>query len=183
VVETDQGTQEIKDWCGTDNKPLLDGSSDNLDCSYNGENEDRAYYSYDNLSPGQYTVSVPDLPGYDIGYTLCSSRTDCHDIDHLHSGRSVEVDLPDNGYADLWWHYTPSGTIAPDQCTCDTSAGKEARRQGDFNCDGTTDLNDFTLWAIKDIQSDTTGTFLSCSDNPSALGDFNLWLNKYITNL
>ena len=74
----------------------------------------------------------------------------------------------------------PSVTTNPDQCNCDTDAGKIARGQGDFNCDGATDLNDFTLWVLKDIDS---GTFLSWSADPSvppsALGDFNLWLAKY----
>ena len=61
-----------------------------------------------------YTVSVPPLAGYAIGYTLCIDRTDCHESAPV-SGDSVAVTLPsgENHYADLWWHYTADVTSPP----------------------------------------------------------------------
>jgi len=59
-----------------------------------------------------YTVSVPPLAGFAIGYTLCIDRSDCHN-DTPVSGDSVSVTLPsgEGHYADLWWHYTADSTV------------------------------------------------------------------------
>jgi len=62
------------------------------------------YYFY-NLDRGKYNVSVPEPPpGYVVGYTLCSDRTDCHTGTKA-PGRIVEVDCLGR-FVDLhWWYF------------------------------------------------------------------------------
>ena len=76
------------------------------------------------VTSGQtYTVSVPSLSGYTIGYTLCIDRIDCHTGTPT-VGTSVSVAIPSgaNHYADLWWHYTPPPSGIPTlTASCDAS--------------------------------------------------------------
>lgn len=79
----------------------LDGGSVNTDQPY----------SFTNLSAQSRLVSVNNLSGSSIGYTLCYNNTDCH-TNPPTAGNSIYVcpNLAINNstdYADLWWHYTP----------------------------------------------------------------------------
>ncbi|MDP2921706.1 MAG: S8 family serine peptidase, partial [Candidatus Omnitrophota bacterium] len=62
------------------------------------------------LAAGTYTVTSSVPQGYSVGYTLCYNRIDGHSVAPT-PGNSVRVDVPANGYADLWWHYTPPNQI------------------------------------------------------------------------
>ncbi|MDB4977959.1 MAG: hypothetical protein JWM56_145, partial [Candidatus Peribacteria bacterium] len=44
--------------------------------------------------------------GYTVGYTLCIDTTSCHGNTPV-SSDTARVSVPANGYADLWWHFTP----------------------------------------------------------------------------
>ena len=61
-----------------------------------------------------YTVGIPDLAGYNEGYTLCIDSVDCHN-QSPQSGTTASVTIPSGPghYADLWWHYTPVSTPPP----------------------------------------------------------------------
>ncbi len=66
-------------------------------------------YYFTSLSPGNYTVSVPNIPGYRVGYSVCTNRTNCHA-----SMNNIALDqnswtgnCPGDGYVDLWFHYIP----------------------------------------------------------------------------
>ena len=80
------------------------------------------------VAAGQpYTVSVPAVNGYTIGYTLCMDRTDCHGAPPV-SGNSVRVDIPSGTghFADLWWHYIPDTPVPTgyfDGASCSTLDG------------------------------------------------------------
>lgn len=64
------------------------------------------YFRY--LLPARHSVSVTTpSSGWKVGYTLCYNRTDCHGKSPT-VGTSVLLDIPEGGYADLWWHYTPA---------------------------------------------------------------------------
>ena len=83
-------------------------------------------YYLEELPPGNKTVSVSVPDKYTVGYTLCTNDTGCHG-DKPTPGSSVSFDCPEDGYVDLWWHYTPprlpmcksssidKQTIAPDK--------------------------------------------------------------------
>lgn len=64
-------------------------------------------YAFSVAAGATYTVSVPPLAGYTIGYTLCIDRTDCHNSAPT-PGTSAPAAIPAGAghYADLWWHYT-----------------------------------------------------------------------------
>ncbi len=69
-------------------------------------------YYFSNEPPGSKTVSVSTPGGYTVGYTLCINSTTCH-TGSATPGSSVTFDCPAgnypaDGYADLWWHYTPT---------------------------------------------------------------------------
>lgn len=78
------------------------------------------FYFLNLTTATNHTVSVPDLPGYSIAYTLCYNDFSCHNNTTPTPGRSVTVNIPagtcpqhEPSYgpcADLWWHYTPSTT-------------------------------------------------------------------------
>ncbi|OHB19177.1 MAG: hypothetical protein A2854_00715, partial [Parcubacteria group bacterium RIFCSPHIGHO2_01_FULL_56_18] len=54
-----------------------------------------------------YTVFVPLLSGYTIGYTLCVDSTTCHtNTPTLGTSANVIIPTGSGHYADLWWHYT-----------------------------------------------------------------------------
>src|SRR3989344_5751588 len=84
-------------------------------------------YAFTVAAGQQYTVSVPAVNGYTIGYTLCMDRTDCHGAPPL-SGNSVLVDIPagTGHFADLWWHYIPDTPVPTghfDGASCSTLDG------------------------------------------------------------
>lgn len=73
-----------------------------------------------------YRAAVPPLAGYDISYSLCYNRVNCHipgtpgyvapDPGDRGLGNSVNIYSNkiglNRGYVDLWWHYTPKpGTV------------------------------------------------------------------------
>ncbi|MBI1934829.1 hypothetical protein HYS31_00155 [Candidatus Woesearchaeota archaeon] len=62
-------------------------------------------YFLDDVPAGAHKVSVTVPQGWSVGYTQCTNRVDCHQ-DVPTSGNSVNVNVPENGYVDLWWHYT-----------------------------------------------------------------------------
>src|SRR3989344_2606714 len=69
-------------------------------------------YYFRNVRSGSHTVSVSVPALWGVGYTLCYNRTDCHGNTPV-AGRSVTVNVPAGGYADLWWHYSQP----PPTCT------------------------------------------------------------------
>lgn len=124
---------------------------------------------WNSLSAGNHTVSVnAPTSGFTIGYTLCYNATNCHNNTPT-PGNSVVVNVPDGGYADLWWHYTPPSQPA------------------DINRDGIVDLIDFNLWLRAfqevDIPPYTAGGKAYYpdvnSDSTVDLLDFNLWLSAF----
>ncbi|MCL4398110.1 hypothetical protein M1403_03780 [Patescibacteria group bacterium] len=77
-------------------------------------NSSKSSYSFPNISAGSHTVAVPSAPaGYTIsGYSLCYNQIGCH-TSLVGPGNSVTVNVPANGYADLWWHFMAnSGGVA-----------------------------------------------------------------------
>ncbi|TSC77496.1 MAG: RHS repeat-associated core domain protein [Parcubacteria group bacterium Gr01-1014_33] len=82
-------------------------------------------YFHRNVSAGNHTVSVTVPSGWTVGYTLCYNSTACHNNTPV-KGSIVVVNVPANGYADLWWHYTPptpTGTISASPNTSTILAG------------------------------------------------------------
>jgi hypothetical protein len=91
------------------------------------------------LPGGAYYVSVPQLANYNIGYTLCYNSTACHtgtpQNTYCLSGKCyadvVANSIGINGYADLWFHYTPnnytiSGNVYVDTDMNGSKNGSEA---------------------------------------------------------
>lgn len=69
-------------------------------------------YSFQSINACAHTVAVtvPSVPsGWSVGYTLCYNDITCHGNTPT-PGSSAEVIVPANGFADLWWHYTPPPT-------------------------------------------------------------------------
>lgn len=74
-------------------------------------------YDLTDILAGSHTVSTSIPAGYFAGYTLCySTQSQCgaandpvgyHSASNIVSGSSVSVNVPADGWADLWWHYTP----------------------------------------------------------------------------
>jgi len=54
-----------------------------------------------------HTVSLAVPSGYTVGYTLCYNSYTCHNNTPTPES-SVNVNVPANGYADLYWHVTPA---------------------------------------------------------------------------
>ncbi|HEY4526681.1 MAG TPA: hypothetical protein VJK53_02435, partial [Candidatus Paceibacterota bacterium] len=81
-----------------------------------------------------YTVSVPEVAGYTVGYTLCIDSITCHSNTPT-PGTSATVTIPAGSghYADLWWHYTlvapppppTSFTISASPNPCTIESGKD----------------------------------------------------------
>lgn len=66
------------------------------------------------VTPGAHTAALAgvDESAYNIGYTLCNNRTDCHTATPT-PGKSAPINC-ESGYIDLWWHVTAkSGTTPP----------------------------------------------------------------------
>ncbi len=94
-------------------------------------------YIFSNVSSGNHTVSVPNISGYNTGYTLCYNGTTCHSTTTPTAGNSVVVSVPAGGYADLWWHYTPSGGVTADlKGTVWTNSTRNTAWGGYSNIDG-----------------------------------------------
>ncbi|MCL5797592.1 MAG: hypothetical protein M1366_02215 [Patescibacteria group bacterium] len=149
-------------------------------------NSSSGSYAFQNVSSGQHIVSVPGHPaGYQIvGYTMCVNSTTCHSGTPT-PGSSVGVNVPSGGYVDLWWHFapvTPTLTLTPTPGVCKT------KNTGDANCDGTTDLIDYSIWLNHQCNKQAAGT--ACTD---LRGDFNgdgsvddadlqVWKNNYLSD-
>jgi len=65
-------------------------------------------YRYTLYGGSQVIISASDIPGYTVGYTVCTNRTDCHNDSNIRPGNSVQITCPANGFVDLWWHYSPA---------------------------------------------------------------------------
>lgn len=61
-------------------------------------------FRFEGLSAREYKVSVNVPAGYIVGYTVCRNRVDCH-YQAPKSGNAVEVSVPKDGFADVWWHF------------------------------------------------------------------------------
>jgi len=79
-------------------------------------------YVFQNVPAGNHSVHVSIPPGYGAGYTLCYNATDCHNNSPNAPNYAqcnattcaeawISVSVPDGGYADLWWHFTPKGRL------------------------------------------------------------------------
>ncbi|MDO8729050.1 MAG: discoidin domain-containing protein [bacterium] len=63
------------------------------------------YYS-ESISAGIHTISVSVPQGWTVSYTACINNIDCHDGPKT-TGNSATINVPSNGYIDLYWHYMP----------------------------------------------------------------------------
>lgn len=77
------------------------------------------------VNPGQHSVTFtnPNPTQYDVGYTLCQNKTDCH-LAEPTMNTTTSLACPE-GYVDLWWHFIPK------------------RKPGDITGDGKVDIFDF----------------------------------------
>lgn len=63
-------------------------------------------YFFTNLPAGNHTVTVSVPAGYSVSHMLCYNGVDCFKT--MTPGSAATVNLPAGGWADLWWHFTPS---------------------------------------------------------------------------
>ncbi|MEK7513360.1 MAG: hypothetical protein AAB580_00550 [Patescibacteria group bacterium] len=109
------------------NQRIEPASSQTVTLAGNGTSTANPYY-FVGVAPGNKTVSVSTPGGYTVGYTLCINNINCHDNAPT-PGSSVTFDCPAgnypaDGYADLYWHYTPISSPSPNpiiSCTDLTS--------------------------------------------------------------
>jgi hypothetical protein len=89
---------------------LSNGSSDTISLGA---------WDFSRITPGIYTVTVRQIPGYTISYSSCSN---CTNHATYTSGNSVTVSLPSEGnYADIYFKYTPVPTSTPRPTSTPTS--------------------------------------------------------------
>ncbi|MEK7559234.1 MAG: CAP domain-containing protein [Patescibacteria group bacterium] len=98
-----------------------------------------------------HTVSVSVPSGYNVGYTLCYNRIDCHN-DTPTPGNSVIVNIPTSGScggagpcADLWWHYTPTTSGTPLPPTNLKAVCNSTNTQGIFSWTGSSGAIDYSF--------------------------------------
>lgn len=87
------------------------------------------------ITQGTHTVTMenPDPNTYNIGYTVCTNRTDCHNTNPTMSN-TVQVSCTD-GYVDLWWHFVKKPTPTP--------SPSPTAKQGDLDRDNDVDIFDY----------------------------------------
>jgi len=56
------------------------------------------------LPAGRHKVKVEVPAGWKVGYTMCVNSTDCHRATPT-KRKAVTIDVPADGFVDLWWHY------------------------------------------------------------------------------
>lgn len=68
-------------------------------------------YVYNNVPSGSHAVSFIPPTGFVLtGYTMCTNSTTCHSgaiTATPSTSGAVAVNVPANGYVDLWWHCQP----------------------------------------------------------------------------
>jgi hypothetical protein len=135
-------------------------------------------YAFINVSAGSHTISVPSLPGYTIGYTLCTNSITCH-TNSPTLGTSVTIQCPSSGFVDLWWHYMPQVTITPTLSIMPT----QVQKAGDANNDTKVDGIDFVLWLNHYSQVTTNGYRDGDFNTDRKVDgiDFVVWLSNYGT--
>jgi len=72
---------------------------------------------------------------------------------------------------------TPTAGAGGMACSCERALSKKQRMQGDFNCDGRTDLDDYTLWRLSYYLEKSQQDF-DCTDGPGT-NDFTTWVNNF----